>query len=277
MCQVPNGGMTELVPETPSLTIGAVRLEHRVWGAPSEGPTGILLLHEGLGSVSLWRKFPELLAQRTGLGIAAFSRQGYGRSDPCPLPRPLDYMEREAIEVMPRVLDALDIEHVILLGHSDGASIAALCAGREPDSRIGGVILIAPHFFVETCSLEAIAAARVAFETSDLRARLARHHDDPDGAFKGWCDAWLDPGFRNWNIGDCLDGIAVPVLAIQGTNDPYGTEAQVLEVGRRLGPSARVEMIQDCGHAPHLEAPEPTLDIITNFVADLNDHPIGHR
>jgi pimeloyl-ACP methyl ester carboxylesterase len=251
------------------LDIGGFGYEAIGFGpAPDEAPT-LVLLHEGLGCLSLWRGFPRELAARTGFGVFVWSRGGYGRSDPVDLPRPLDYMTREARERLPGVLDAIGLRRGVLLGHSDGASIATIYAGTVADPRVLGLVLMAPHFFTEPEGLAAIAAARTAFEHGDLRARLARHHADVDVAFRGWCDAWLDPGFVSWNIADCLDGLRVPSLAIQGENDQYGTKRQVQEVVSRSRVPVDVAMLPACGHSPQFEQAEMTLAAVAGFCARL--------
>ncbi len=201
--------------------------------------------------------------------MLACSRQGYGASDPGALPRPLDYMEREATEVLPLVLDAIGFRRGVLLGHSDGASIAALHAGTVGDRRVRGLVLMAPHFFVEDVSVRAIAAAREAYERGDLRGRLARHHADPDAAFRGWCDAWLDPGFRAWDITAALDHIRVPVLAIQGADDEYGTPAQLAALDAVPAP-VEMHLLPGCRHSPHLDRPDETLALVAEFIARLD-------
>lgn len=246
------------------LDIADRRLEYAVWGP--DGAPGVVLLHEGLGSVALWRDLPEELAERTGTAVLAYSRAGYGRSSPCALPRPLDYMTREAVDVLPLVLDAADVGPVVLVGHSDGASIAALHAGHVRDPRLRGICLIAPHFLTEPEGLAAIAEARRAYEAGDLRARLARYHVDVDCAFHGWNGAWLDPGFRSWNITDTLPGITCPVLVVQGDADPYGTLAQIEALHEGCKTDVDTLILPGIGHAPHLEAREPTLDRIARFV-----------
>jgi pimeloyl-ACP methyl ester carboxylesterase len=235
---------------------------------PDQAAT-LVLLHEGLGSVSLWRDIPETLATMTGCGVLAYSRRGYGQSDAADLPRPLDYMTREALDVLPHILDTTGLGRVILIGHSDGASIAAIYAGKRTDPRLAGLVLIAPHFFVEPGGRDEILAAKAAFETTDLRTRMARHHKSPENAFLGWADAWLNPVFMGWNIEDVIDGISVPVLAIQGTGDQYGTMAQIdrLQAGVS-GPFTRLDLA-DCKHAPQFEQREKTLSAIAEFVEDM--------
>lgn len=252
-----------LAPGGSWVRVGDQSLEYRFWGADTQDAPTLVMLHEGLGSVGLWRDFPGQLAKATGLGVMAYSRAGYGASDAIPLPRPLDYMTREAQYVLTKVLSDLGIERPILLGHSDGATIAALYAAIFD---VRGVILIAPHFFTEPAGLSEITRAREQFEEGDLRARLSRHHADPDCAFRGWNDAWLDPGFRDWNVTGSLDDITAPVLAIQGGDDPYGTIAHVEEVERRASAPVEVLLLPGCGHAPHVEAPHIILPAIAAFV-----------
>ena len=245
------------------------RLEARCWGpSPGEAPT-LVLLHEGLGCVALWRDFPGRLAAATSWGVLAYSRSGYGRSVPCDLPRPLDYMEREGEHILPQVLDAIGFRRGVTLGHSDGGSIAALHLGGVRDHRVRGLILIAPHFFVEDCSIRAIEAARKAYHEGDLRAKLARYHEHVDCAFRGWNDAWLDPGFRNWEITQALWYLQAPVLAFQGLTDPYGTRAQVEIIEDEMYAPAEIHLIEGCGHAPHQERPDEVIAIIADYLARL--------
>ncbi len=229
----------------------------------------IVLLHEGLGCVELWRQFPQLLCERTHCPVVAYSRAGYGSSDPVALPRPLDYMTREAIDVLPVVLDAIGARRYILAGHSDGATIAAVNAGSTTDYRVRGLVLLAPHFFTEPKAVAAIQKTRDQYQSGDLRERLARYHKHVDVAFNGWCDAWLSPGFVEWNVADCIDYLRVPVLAIQGTADEYGTLAQIDEIRSRIYAPFEQTIITDCGHSPHLEATETTLSSIAYFVDRL--------
>ncbi|WP_193179647.1 alpha/beta fold hydrolase [Nisaea sediminum] len=251
------------------LSAGGVELESYTVGPPPDRAPTLVLLHEGLGCVALWRDFPRSLAEATGCGVLAFSRAGYGASDPCSLPRPLDYMTREAVSVLPEVLDGIGFREGLLIGHSDGASIAAIHCGEVRDPRVRGLVLMAPHFFTEEIGLAAIAKARTAYAEGDLGDRLAKYHVNVDAAFQGWNDAWLDPGFKAWDIRNCLDPICVPVLCLQGEGDQYGTEAQVRVVAERVPARVDIRMIADCRHAPHLEAPDITLDEITEFIARL--------
>jgi pimeloyl-ACP methyl ester carboxylesterase len=231
---------------------------------PGDEPV-LVLLHEGLGSIGLWRRVPAALHDATGRRTVTYSRAGYGRSGPVPLPRPLTYMHDEADVVLPALLAGLGIERPVLVGHSDGASIALLAAGAGVP--VTALVLLAPHVIVEDVSVAAIAAARTAYADTDLRDRLARHHDHVDVAFRGWNDAWLDPAFRDWDITDRLSGITAPVLVIQGAADPYGTTRQLdlIEAGLD-GPFERI-VLPGVGHAPHLEAADEVLAAIAAFVA----------
>ena len=250
------------------LRLAGGRLETGWWGPGPEAAPTLVLLHEGLGSLGLWRNFPARLAAATGCGVFAYSRFGYGQSDPVPLPRPLDYMQREARDVLPLVLDAIGLRRGILVGHSDGGSIAAIHAGSVQDFRIQGLVLLAPHFFTEPAGLEAIADARRRYDTGDLRVRLARHHRDPDVAFRGWNDAWLDPGFpRAFDLQPDIAHIRIPVLAIQGEADPYGTAEQLHVLRREAYCPVEIQLLPGLGHAPQVEAPEAVLDAIGEFAA----------
>ncbi len=250
------------------LDIDGIGLEAASWGAAPAAAATLVLLHEGLGCVALWRDFPERLAAATGCGVFAWSRQGYGQSDPCPLPRPMDYMQREAAQMLPRVLDAAGVGRCVLIGHSDGASIAAAYAAAG-DPRVRGLVLMAPHYFVEAVCLDSIAAAKVAYETGELRRRLARYHADVDSAFRGWNDAWLDPRFRSeFDLTGLLARIAVPVLQVQGSDDPYGTVAQTAAM-ERARPDLVQTLLVPARHAPHLEAAAATLHGIAAMVGRL--------
>jgi pimeloyl-ACP methyl ester carboxylesterase len=246
-----------------------MRLEAVAYGPPPDQAPTIVMLHEGLGCVALWRDFPANLAAATGCGVFAYSRGGYGGSDPVALPRPLDYMSREARFSMPAVLEAIGLTRGILLGHSDGASIAAIYAGEHSDERIEGVILMAPHLFTEEMGLASIAEARRAYETGDLRARLAKYHTHVDNAFRGWNGAWLDPGFRAWNIEDAVGCWRVPALVIQGIDDQYGTLEQVRAIEARSHAPVQIVILEACRHSPQIDQPQATLDAIVGFCAGI--------
>ena len=247
--------------------VGAARLDYRFVGpAPEAAPT-LVLLHEGLGCAGLWLDFPERLAQATGCGVFAYSRPGYGQSSAAPLPWPLDYMQRHAHDVLPPLLDAIGFRRGLLVGHSDGASIAAVHAGAFADPRVAGVSLIAPHFFVEDFSLVEIAKAKVAYETTDLRAKLARWHADPDNAFRGWNESWLHPDFRFWDIRAFLPGIKIPVQVVQGEGDLYGTLAQVEAAQALCAAPVEAVILPGIGHSPHREATDRAVEAVAAFCA----------
>jgi pimeloyl-ACP methyl ester carboxylesterase len=244
--------------------LGGSTLEYRMIGPRPDAAPTIVMLHEGLGSVTTWGDFPSRLAERTGAGVFVYSRGGYGKSSTITLPRPLDYMQREATDVLPRLLDAIGFRRGILLGHSDGATIAAYYAGSVQDHRVRGVILMAPHFFMEQGNIDAIRQTVATYE-SELRPRLGRHHADVDTAFNGWSRAWLDPGFLAFDTTDALAYIRVPVLVVQGAADPYGTLQQVKVVEDECYCPVEMLVLEDVGHAPHRERPEETLSAIAAF------------
>jgi pimeloyl-ACP methyl ester carboxylesterase len=260
--------MTSL-PLSGLLTIGASDLEYRMIGpAPGDAPT-IVMLHEGLGSAGLWGDFPEKIQAATGTGVFLYSRAGYGASTPVTLPRPLDYMQIEALEILPKLLDEIGFRRGLLLGHSDGASIAAIYAGGTGDHRIRGVAMIAPHCLVEDISVNSIAEIKTAYETTELRAKLARWHGDVDNAFYGWNGAWLDPKFRSWDISEYLAYIRVPVAILQGSEDRYGTIRQIEIAKEECYCPVDVTIIPGAGHSPHREAPEATLHAISEFAGRI--------
>jgi pimeloyl-ACP methyl ester carboxylesterase len=247
------------------LSIGATELEYRMIGpSPADAPT-IVMLHEGLGSAGLWGDFPERLQAASGAGIFLYSRAGYGASTPTKLPRPVDYMHNEARDVLPKLLDQIAFRRGLLLGHSDGASIAAIYAGGHQDHRVEGVVMIAPHFIVEDISVTSIAKIKTAYETTELKAKLARWHRDVDNAFYGWNGAWLNPAFRSWDISEYLAYIRVPIAILQGVDDEYGTLRQVEIAREECYCPVDVTVIPGAGHAPHREAPGATLDAIQEF------------
>jgi len=249
------------------LTIDGAELEYRLIGRQPHQAPCIVMLHEGLGSVGLWGDFPDRLHQAIGASVFAYSRAGYGASSPVSLPRPLDYMQREARLVLPKLLDAIGFRDGLLLGHSDGASITALYAGGHQDHRLHGIVLIAPHVVVEDISVSSIAAIKIAYETTELRTKLARWHKDVDNAFHGWNGAWLDPNFRAWDISDALAYIRVPVAVIQGADDQYGTVRQVEIIRDECYCPVELTMLPGVGHSPHREAAEATLKVIADFTA----------
>jgi pimeloyl-ACP methyl ester carboxylesterase len=256
--------MTTLAPSG-FLRIDGSDLEYRMIGPQPDAAPTLVMLHEGLGSAGLWGDFPDRLQAITGFGVLAYSRAGYGASTPAKLPRPLDYMHIEALEVLPQVLERIGFRRGCLVGHSDGASIAAIYAGGVEDHRVQGIAMIAPHFVVEDMGLASIEATRTAYESGGLRSKLARWHKDVDNAFHGWSGAWLDPKFRDWDISEYLAYIRVPVAILQGVNDEYGTLRQVEIAREECYCPVDVTEIPGAGHSPHREAPGATLDAISEF------------
>jgi pimeloyl-ACP methyl ester carboxylesterase len=258
------------------LDIARQRLEYRFIGPQPESAPTLVLLHEGLGCVGLWGAFPDQLAAATGMGVFAWSRAGYGASSTISLPRPVTYMHEEAQQVLPRVLDAIGFKQGLLIGHSDGASIAAIFQGSVGDPRVRGITLIAPHFFTEETGLAEIAKARDAYQAG-LREKLARWHKHIDAAFLGWNGAWLNPEFRNWNIRKYLETIRVPVQVIQGVEDQYGTVAQVEAVKAGCPAPVDVTMLEGVRHSPHREAADATVDAIAEFARRVLGGNAGSR
>jgi pimeloyl-ACP methyl ester carboxylesterase len=236
---------------------------------PRQDAPALVFLHEGLGSVAMWRDFPQRVADATGCAAIVYSRVGYGRSDPITEKRGVRYMHDEALQTLPRLLDALDVQAPILFGHSDGASIALIHSGGTRRD-VTALILMAPHVLVEDISVASIAQAKVAYETTDLRARLGKHHANVDSAFWGWNDIWLDPAFRAWNIEEYLPGIRCPILAIQGEDDEYGTMEQVERIARTCRDVDLVKLA-DCRHSPHKDQPEAVLAVVGPFVRRVLD------
>ena len=247
-----------------------VRIEHAWLGRERRQQPLLIFLHEGLGSVSMWRDFPARLCEAVGCRGLVFSRPGHGRSTPRAADEAwgLDFMHRQAQQVLPALLNGLGIDNVAeppwLFGHSDGGSIALLHAAHFPQ-RVAGAIVLAPHIMVEDLSVNSIEMTRVAYLETDLRQRLARHHDDPDSAFWGWNDIWLNPLFKQWSIEDEIGTIACPVLAVQGVDDEYGTLEQIRRIARRV-PRAQLLELPACGHSPHRDQPQALLAAATQFI-----------
>jgi pimeloyl-ACP methyl ester carboxylesterase len=238
----------------------------RIAGAKSDAPT-LVLLHEGLGSISLWRDFPVRLVEKTGCHALVYSRFGYGNSDVLQEPRNARFMHHEGMQVLPELLEKLAIREPVLIGHSDGGSIAMLYAGAGNPTL--GLVLLAPHVFVEEQSFRGIVAAKTAFETTDLPKRLVQHHKDAAKTFWGWNDIWLLPDFRNWNIVECLPRIKCPVLAIQGYQDEYGTMAQLDAIAAQCGGKVETLRLENCRHSPHRDQPELVLNAIDRFLQQI--------
>ena len=238
-------------------------LEYRRIAGRADGPA-LVFLHEGLGSIGQWRDFPGRIAAATGLPAIVYARYGHGQSDMLQQPHGVDFMHREALEFLPELLRALGIERPLLIGHSDGASIALIYAGSG--HALCGLVAMAPHVFVEDISIEGIVAAKQAFESSDLPQKLARHHRDARSTFYGWNDVWLAPAFRRWNIESYLSAIQCPLLAIQGHEDEYGSMAQVDAIARQVGGPVAVLKLAHCGHSPQKDQPGAVARAIVEFV-----------
>jgi len=243
------------------------RIEHDFARAAPGAPV-IVFLHEGLGSLSQWRDFPSRIMRATGCSALTFSRYGHGRSDPLTAPRRVDFMHDEALNALPELLDHLEVEQPVLLGHSEGASIALIYAGGA-GRPVSGLIAMAPHVMVEDATVAGIRNAKTTFETTDLPEKLTRHHADPEATFRGWNDIWLDPGFRDWDIQGFLPRIACPILAIRGEGDEYGTMEQIDRIAR-LAADVELIRLQDCGHSPQRDQPKAVIEAIVRFVRRIH-------
>jgi len=247
--------------------INGDNLEYQSLGPCQSDVTTLVFLHEGLGCLAMWRDFPRQVAQLTGCRVLTYSRAGYGGSSPCALPRPLTFMHHEGLNVLPQLLDLAGISRAVLVGHSDGASIALINAGGIANDRIQGLILMAPHVFVEELTINSIREARASYQTSELRARLARYHgDNVDNTFLGWTQAWLDEGFLAWNLEAFLPKIEMPTLLIQGELDNYGTLKQLQTINEQVQGKTETIILPDCGHSPFRERPNETLQAMTGFL-----------
>lgn len=239
------------------------------WYPPvRDGTPTLVFLHEGIGSTSMWKRFPADLATATGCGALVYSRHGYGWSSGREAPFAVDYMHREALETLPELLDKRRIENPVLIGHSDGASIAIIHAGAG-DRPVRAVVVEAPHVFVEDLTIASIEQAKAAFRETDLKHKLSRYHKDPETSFFGWNDIWLHPEFRHWSIEEYLPGVTCPTLAIQGADDKYGTLAQIEAIERQVAGPFQKLVLPACGHSPHHEQPAATLVAMRDFIAAL--------
>lgn len=251
------------------VSAGGRRLEYRRIEPADPARPVLVFLHEGLGSVGTWRDFPDALAARTGCAAVVYSRWGHGASEPLPQPRGVRFMHDEALLVLPELLERLGVREPVLVGHSDGGSIALILAGSGVCA-IRALMLEAPHVFVEDCSVASIGSMRERYATTDLRERLVRHHgDNVDGAFHGWADVWLDPAFRDWNIEEYLPRVNCPVLVVQGKDDEYGTAGQVEAIAAQVRGPVETELLARCGHSPHRDRREDVLRLMVDFVGRL--------
>jgi pimeloyl-ACP methyl ester carboxylesterase len=239
----------------------------RIAGSGRDART-LVFLHEGLGSVAMWRDFPRKAAAATGCAAVVYSRYGYGRSDVLLEARGVDYMHREALEVLPELLVRLEVPDPVLVGHSDGGSIALMYAATRDG--VAGLVVMSPHVFVEDVSVKSIAEAKTAFETTDLPQKLGRYHADAAKTFWGWNDIWLHPDFRSWNIEEFLPRVRCPMLAIQGFDDEYGTMAQLDAISRQTGGPIELLRLADCRHSPHRDQPEVVIEAMSRFIDRLD-------
>jgi pimeloyl-ACP methyl ester carboxylesterase len=254
--------------ESSFVTVRGRKLEvQRIAGAGAGAPT-LVFLHEGLGSVAMWRDFPGSTALATGCEAVVYSRYGYGQSDLLKEARRVDYMHVEALEVLPELLAHLEVREPVLVGHSDGGSIALIHAAAR--HRIRGLVIMAPHVFVEDISVKSIAEAKAAFETTDLPQKLGRYHADAAKTFWGWNNIWLHPDFRGWNIEECLPRITCPMLAVQGFDDEYGTMAQLEAIARQTGGPIELLRLAACRHSPHRDQPKVVIEAISRFIERLD-------
>ena len=252
------------------IDLGDQQLEYKWLRPHAEGWPTLIFLHEGLGCVAIWKTFPERVADATGCGVFVYSRQGYGKSSPVAVPRPLRYMHDEGLDVLPRLLKVLKLGEVVLIGHSDGASISLIHAGGTPAPGVLGVVALAPHVMNEEVCVASIRQAKIAYESGDLRARLLPlHHDNVDCAFWGWNGAWLDPDFMRWNLEEYLPGLEVPVMVIQGRDDEYGSSVQYESIKAKCAGPVEVVVLEHCRHSPHKDQADATLAAITRFVGSL--------
>jgi len=247
-------------------------IEYQRMPAKKKDRPTLVFLHEGLGCVAQWRDFPRRVAEATGCAALIYSRYGHGQSDVCDAPRGVRFMHDEALLALPELLTQLEIHNPLLIGHSDGASIALIYAGAGVGS-VTGLIAMAPHVFVEDISITGIEKARVAWRTTDLPHKLARYHRDAAKTFAAWNDAWLNPDFRHWNIEEYLPRIASPILAIQGEEDEYGSMAQVDAIAAQA-PNVQLLKLIECGHAPHKDQPEATLNAVARFILAGEREPL---
>ena len=252
------------------IEVNGKRLEVQWYGPPPGQALTLLYLHVGLGCAAMWHDFPGELAAATGCGALVFSRLGYGGSDECERPRPLRFMHHEGLGVLPELLEKAGVTECVLVGHSDGGSIGIIYAGGTPALPLRGLITEAAHVFCEDLTVQSIQAARERYREGDLREKLQKYHGpNVDGAFWGWNDAWLHPDFMQWNLEEYLPGIRVPLLAIQGAEDPYGTPAQVEAIVNQAGGRVEALVLENCGHAPHRDHPESTLKAMRDFILRL--------
>lgn len=258
------------MPGNEFIKIDGKRLEIKWHGPPPSEALTLVFLHEGLGCADMWRDFPARLAAATGCGAMVYSRLGYGRSDACTLPRPVSFMHHEGLKVLPELLETAGIKTCVLIGHSDGGSISIVYAGGTPARPLKGLITEAAHVFCEELSVQSICEAKERYLNGDLRKKLAKYHgDNVDCAFWGWNGVWLDPDFMQWNLEEFLPGIKVPMLAIQGKEDQYGTPAQLEAIAKQAGGGIKPLILPDCAHVPHIDQTEATFQAMQDFILKI--------
>jgi pimeloyl-ACP methyl ester carboxylesterase len=259
------------LPELETITVDDQNIEFAWFGPPRKTGPVVIMLHEGLGCVSLWRDFPEQIAFRAGLPVLAYSRLGYGGSSPALLPKDTRYMHYEALETLPALLNALEIDDYILFGHSDGASISLILAGGTPAAGLRGIVLEAPHVVMEKICRDSILMAKEAYENDDLRSKLEKYHGtNVDCAFYGWAGPWSHDDFWNWDLREYLPGISVDTLIIQGEDDEYGTKLQIDAIEEGSGGKVQTLLLPNCGHSPHIDQPASVLNYASNFIRALS-------
>lgn len=255
---------------TDFLDVDGTRLEVKWWGKPGSDGKAIVLLHEGLGCVAMWRDVPERLADATGLPVFAYSRAGYGKSAPAMIPRPFDYLDRESYEILPHVLEQAGIRNASIIGHSDGGHIALMAAAHPTArARISRIVTLAAHAFIEDITVSGLLEVRKAYGETRLRDKLGElHGENVDTVFYGWNDIWTDPAFRNWSLEPLLSAVDVPVMVIQGSEDEYATTAQVDAIASGVSGPVETWLVPGSRHAPHLDNTDAVLDRITGFVTE---------
>jgi pimeloyl-ACP methyl ester carboxylesterase len=253
----------------PFIHVAGKRLEYERWGNASGNKPTLVFLHEGLGSLSMWRDFPEQVARKTGCSALAYSRAGYGNSEEANYPRPVAFMHQEAIEVLPDFLEKMHVHEVLLVGHSDGGSISLIYAAK-PIVPVRALVLEAPHVFVEKTTRQSIAASKKEYVSGNLKSRLAKYHPRTDETFLEWCDVWLRPEFVSWNIEEFLPQIKIPALVIQGEADRFGTVRQVEAIQKGYSGSVETLLVPECGHRPHREKPDQVMSVVVSFIERVN-------
>lgn len=257
---------------TDFLTLASQKIEIQWYGKENKNKPTLIFLHEGLGCIRMWKDFPKILSGYTGCPALVFSRLGYGSSDPCPLPWKINFMHKQALQILPDIIRKAGIHTYILIGHSDGGSIGIIFSGSPVAKGLKGLITQAAHVFCEQKTVESIQQAKIQYDHHDLKQRLEKYHGtNTDNAFRGWNDVWLNPGFIHWNIEKYLSRIHIPMLAIQGKEDQYGTIKQIKSIQHHVK-HVKSCLVDNCGHSPHLEQQKIVLDIMNQFIHQIVIH-----